>query len=823
MSLAAGSKLGPYEILAPIGAGGMGEVYRARDTKLKRDVALKVLPAAFANDPDRMARFQREAEVLASLNHPNIAHIYGIAESDTARALVMELVEGESPRGPMPFEEAWKIAAQIAAALEYAHDKGIIHRDLKPANVKVTPEGVVKLLDFGLAKAFRAEAVAPTDAENSPTLTMGATQAGVILGTAAYMSPEQAKGKTVDKRADIWSFGVVLYELLTGERLFKGEDISEILAHVLTQQPDLDKTPVHARKLLRRCLEKDPKKRMRDIGDASDLLDVEQAIGLHMRVEGPLHKRLPWAVAALAIMALAAVAFLHFRETPASEPVTQLSISLPENFLVAFFALSPDGRTVVIGGRGKLWIRTLDSPQLRPLSNTDNARNPFWSPDSRSIGFFAAGKLKIIPASGGPATSLCDAGDGGGTWSRGGVILFSAGDGSIQRVSEGGGACTPVTKPEPGVVHRVPVFLPDGKKFLYVALGGEDSKRGVHLAGLDNPTPRRLLADPSSAIFAAPRSGGSRGHLLFQREGILMAQPFDSGTLQLTGDPFQVVGSLSPIADAPQVPASVAGNATLVVLEGPSRDESQVTWLDRRTGKELAKVGEPGPQRAIALSPDQKEVALVFLGSAGSKAGVWLRDLARGGDTRFAAASAAFISPPVWSHDGRIAISSADGIYVKDAAHEGQEKLVLKGGTRRTPSDWSRDGKYLLYTESDPKTRGDIWYLPLDPSGKPGEPKEFLKTESMESQGQFSPDGHWVAYTSDESGQNQVYIRPFPGLGKEQEDIDRRGAGTTVEGRWQRALLHGANERRAHPPVDGGRNTGGAGRIDRSWSASGTV
>src|SRR5215469_13318984 len=393
MALAAGDKLGPYEIVAPIGAGGMGEVYRAKDTKLKRDVALKVLPAVFASDADRMARFQREAEVLASLNHPNIAQIYGVEE----RALVMELVEGESPRGPMPFAEAWKVALQIAAGLEYAHEKGIVHRDLKPANVKVTADGVVKLLDFGLAKAFTGPTAVSGNLENSPTLTLGATQLGVILGTAAYMAPEQAKGKAVDKRADIWSFGVVLYELFTGERLFSGDDVSDTLADVLKKQPKLDRVPVLARRLLRECLEKDPKDRLRDIGDAKRLVDPSSP-----QIAAPRPRSGWWwqASAGVLLAGLLIVSFLHFRETLPPPRLVRTAILPPEKSVFDFAsnrgpaALSPDGLRVVftatgVDGKSQLWVRPIEALSAQPLLGTEGATFPFWSPDRRFVAFFA--------------------------------------------------------------------------------------------------------------------------------------------------------------------------------------------------------------------------------------------------------------------------------------------------------------------------------------------------------------------------------------------------------------------------------------------------
>ena len=407
MPLQAGDKLGPYEIVVPLGAGGMGEVYRARDIRLKRDVALKILPEAFASDPERMARFQREAEVLASLNHPNIAAIYGVED----RALIMELVEGESPKGPLPFDEAWHIASQIVAALEYAHDRGIVHRDLKPENIKITPEGVVKLLDFGLAKAFTEQKEHSGNAEHSPTLTIGATEVGVILGTAAYMAPEQAKGKNVDKRADIWAFGVVLYELLTGDRLFNGEDVADTLAQVLTKQPHWQQAPANARRLLEECLQKDPKQRLRDIGDAVRLLGEPQR-----EIQNRESRTQPWILAAALGMAAIGLAGLLWRATrpiePPLQPLVRLSIDLenvstggPANGVNVI--LSPDGTRIVYAMQSGLFTRKLDQATAVELPGTQGATSPFFSPDGQWVGFFAQGSLKKIPVEGGPAIVLC--------------------------------------------------------------------------------------------------------------------------------------------------------------------------------------------------------------------------------------------------------------------------------------------------------------------------------------------------------------------------------------------------------------------------------
>jgi serine/threonine protein kinase len=570
MSLAAGSKLGPYEVLAQIGAGGMGEVYRARDPKLKRDVALKVLPEVFARDSERMARFQREAEMLAALNHPNIATIHGVED----RALVMELVEGDSPKGPLPFDEAWKIASQVAAALEYAHERGIMHRDLKPANIMITPDGVVKLLDFGLAKAFSNQREPSVSSENSPTLTLGATEVGVILGTAAYMAPEQARGKTVDKRADIWSFGVVLYELLTGERLFTGEDAAETLAAVIHKHPDFAKTPREARRLLEECLQKDPRQRLRDIGDAKRLLGGEPPAQPAQPPPTPRHRSwLPWSIAAFLLLALMPANISHVRETPPAEHVLRYTIAPPEGTQgIHSFAVSPDGRMVVIvaavNGKRQLWLRPVDALQSQPMPTTENAIYPFWSPDSRNIAFFAEGKLRKIAASGGPSQPVCDALNGrGGTWSRDDVILFSpsAGENVIRRVPAAGGVPTDVTKTK--VASLYPSFLPDGRHFLYAVFGSSPEKNGIWVSSLDGAENRRVVPDSAGFAFAPTSPGSRTGHLLFLRENNLMAQPLDAGGAQLAGDVFPVAESVASTQNS-FAPVSVSDNGVLLYWTG---------------------------------------------------------------------------------------------------------------------------------------------------------------------------------------------------------------------------------------------------------------
>ena len=761
MALSAGDKLGPYEIIALIGKGGMGEVYRARDTRLGRDVAVKISQEQFNE------RFEREARAVASLNHPNICSLYDVGPN----YLVMEYVEGESPAGPMPVEEALAIARQIAEALTEAHDKGVVHRDLKPANIKIKPDGTVKVLDFGLAKIGGGPVAAPS--EDSPTISMAATQAGVILGTAAYMAPEQARGKRVDSRADVWAFGVVLYELITGQRLFKGEDLTDTLASVVKEHPDLSGVPPRVRRLLETCLQKDPKKRLQAIGDMRLVLD--EATSAPSRSGMGI---VAWIVAGVAIVGGAGLALVHFRETPAAERSLRLSIPLPENSSVGYLELSPDGRRILLllirENSFQLYLRSLDSGELQPLSGTNGARTPFWSPDGRFIGFFAESKLKVIPAAGGPAQVLCnETGLGsGGTWNRDGVILFGIENGRLRRVDANkGGPCTAVGKDDPNNHAGYPVFLPDGNHFFFVRTGIDQTSQGVYLATLAEPIGRKVLSDRSSVVYTPPASAGGHAHLLFLRENTLMAQPFDDGSFQPVGDPFAVAARASNSISRPQVAATAAADGTLVYLAGRSR-ETQLTWFDR-TGKELGKVGPGADQQGVALSPDGNAVAIQRQEQDGSSA-VWLHDLVRESESRLTPTGTPG-GGGLWSPDSSLvwfgmAGPEGPGIYQKDLKG-GQLQIVQKidpAAPARTPSDWSRDGRYVIYTENNPKTRADIWYAPVE-SG-PGETRKMnekaavklVATDALESQGQFSPDGKWLAYYSNESGKDEVYVRPFP-------------------------------------------------------------
>ena len=587
MQLSPGEKFASYQVLSLLGKGGMGEVYKARDLQLKREVALKVLPGAFANDPDRLARFQREAEVLASLNHPNIAAIYGMAHSAGSYALVMELVIGESPKGPLAWNDAWKLAQQMASALEYAHDNNVVHRDLKPANIMVTAEGVLKLLDFGLAKAMSAPMSGSLDPENSPTLTMGATVAGTIMGTAGYMSPEQAKGRSVDKRADIWSFGVVLWELLTGERLFKGEDVADTLAQVLTKEVDVTRVPIVARNLLTECLQKDPKLRLRDIGDAPRL--VGQA--LPPDSAAPAHaSRWAWPAAAAFLLTTFALGWIHFREAPPELRAIQTAILPPDDGEFEFVgntnsipAISPDGNLIVFGARAKdgkqqLWLRHLDSGVAQPLPGTEGATPPFWSPDSRWVAFIQENKLKKIDVQGGPAVTIADIPQPlrGGSWNRDGVILLGGNrTNPIARVSASGGKSVPFT---PETNSRSPWFLPDGIHFLYTLSQTGDIP--VLVGSLDAPgKPGKLVAQAHSTAAYA------QGHLLYLRENTLMAQPFDVKQLSTQGEATPLAEGVATVTDPARLALFTVSPTGLLVygsgggqrkitfgLEGPPRE-----------------------------------------------------------------------------------------------------------------------------------------------------------------------------------------------------------------------------------------------------------
>jgi eukaryotic-like serine/threonine-protein kinase len=781
MVMRSGTKLGPHEILAPLGAGGMGEVYRARDSKLNRDVALKILPARFTDDAERMARFRREAQVLASLNHPNIGSIYGLEEWNNLRVLVLELVEGPTladriTGGAVPLEEALAIARQIAEAMAYAHEKGVTHRDLKPANIKITPEGNVKVLDFGLAKVLQEPKNVDSDPSHSPTFTNPTTHEGMILGTAPYMSPEQAKGKPVDKRADIWAFGVVLYELLTGGHLFQRETVSDTLAAVLKEEPDWNRIPPKVRPLLRCCLEKDPKRRLRDIGDMQLLLE---AASVPVATHRPW---LAWGAVAAFLVAFATLSLIHFRERPLVSAPVQFQIS-PSGSLHQgdAFAVSPDGRHLAFAATGsdgvaRLWIRDLDSLKVRTLSDSRPASvNPqrvvppfFWSPDSRFIGFQAGGKLAKIEISGGPAQTLCEVQGTvvGGSWNRDGVIVFADSTRGLMQVSAAGGVASPLTTFEPSrkeVVHVLPSFLPDGRHFLYLRASSIPENSGIYVGSLntkpEEQDSRRLLATTSGPVYV-PSSDSDSGQVLFLRQGTLMAQPFDAHRLGPSGEAVPVAEQVGSYIDYGLFSAS--SNGVLVYRSGAGQNY-QLTWLDQQ-GRVLGTLAEPGPYNSMALSSDGRRVAVSRTNPENTANwDVWLLDVGRNTSTRLTYDQVRAVFP-VWSADGSTvffdSIRGGDvNLYLKLASGAGDERLLLKSdaGYKYATSS-SRDGRFLLYTVENPETKSDLWVLPLQGDRKP---IPLLHTEFNESSGQFSPDGHWIAYTSDESGNDEIYVREF--------------------------------------------------------------
>jgi Tol biopolymer transport system component len=772
----------------------MGEVYRARDTRLKRDVAIKVLPDTFAHDADRLARLQREAELLATLNHPNIAGIYGFEESNGMRALVLELVEGPTladriARGAIPLDEALLVARQIADALEAAHEQSIIHRDLKPANIKLRPDGVVKVLDFGLAKLVEAPAASSASGlSQSPTITTPAmmTGVGMILGTAAYMSPEQAKGRPADKRSDVWAFGCVLYEMLAGRRAFEGEDVSDTLAQVLKSEPQWMALPSAAqpalRRLLRRCLTKDRKQRLSELGTArmeiddalhpsSDTIDVGGRTAANRGRE-----RLAWTAAGvllLATLALGAVVYMR-RVSTGLAPELRVAITTPADSDVYRFALSPDGEKLVYAQAGALWLRSLASEIPQRL--TEGGDFPFWSPDSQSIGFFHGGQLRRFDLSSGLLQMLAKAPIGiGGTWSADGTILYVPSHSSpAWRISAGGGGAQPSKLATGQVGHRFPRFLPDGRHFLYLAMGTVDV-RGIYVGSLDSPETHRLFASETQAIFAPPDS------ILYQRQGALLAQRIDLRTFKLVGDAVPVAPRVAVIAGNYNAIA-VTASATGRLAYRPSDGFHQLVWLDRK-GQRLASLGDPDDLRPYnaRLSPDGR--ALAVDRTTEGDVDVWVVDTERGTRRRLThdpvrEAAAA------WSPDGhRIAFASErSGVF---AIHEmsvdgsGGETVLSSSSEPRLPRDWSSDGRFLLFLQQSPDGGDNDWVLPLAGDRRP---MPIAETTVRAAQSRFSPDSRWIAYQSSETGRSEVYIRPFPGSGAALQ-VSTKGGSVP---RWQR-------------------------------------
>jgi eukaryotic-like serine/threonine-protein kinase len=782
LSLTLGTRLGVYQITAPLGEGGMGQVWRARDTKLDRDIAIKVLPEAFAHDAERLARFTREAKTLAALNHPNIAAIYGLEESGGITALVMELVEGDDlsqriAKGAIPIDEALPIAKQVAEALEAAHEQGIIHRDLKPANIKVRPDGTVKVLDFGLAKAMDSASGSRLQASgepaNSPTITTPAmTQAGMILGTAAYMAPEQARGKTVDRRADIWAFGAVLFEMLTGTRAFPGEDITDTIVSVVSKEPDFAALPVmvpaRVVQALRVCLRKDAKQRAQAIGDVRLALEgafetvAPETTSSAMSVAP--QSRLAWtafAVALLGALVLAIPAVRHLREAPPPAPLVRSAMLPPPDVTVNDYSLavSPDGTRIAFVGQDRdgtrrVWVRPLDAAAAEPLAGTEGARDPFWSPDGQSIGFFTDGTLKRIDAAGGPALAVADTGQGaiqsrGASWGAGAIVFQPGGGQKLQRVPDTGGGVTDATALAEGeATHRRPFFLPDGRHFVFSAgAGNSAAPKAIRLGSLDGPDSTVLIPEADSGATYAS------GYLLYVRGGTLMAQPFDVERLALA-ERARPVAENVPGGDIATVAGFSAAQGLLVHASG--RLDSDLTWFDRQ-GNRLGTLGEPARFNALTLSPDRRSLSVTIYGQDGLAS--WLVDVARGLRTRVTSHSV--VVTPGLSPDGRVAffastVNNVRGIFRTPVNGAGAEELLIEGNIDGVTI--SPDGRAVLY-----QVGGTPWLLP-EPLGPPGSSKPRLLGFSGGGL-QVSPDGRSVAYQSTETGRAEVYVRPFPGPG----------------------------------------------------------
>jgi eukaryotic-like serine/threonine-protein kinase len=829
VALTRGARLGPYEIAAQVGTGGMGEVYRATDTNLGRQVAIKVLPETLAQSADRLARFEREAKTLASLNHPNIAQIYGLERSPGTTALVMELVEGPTladriAQGPIPVEEALPIARQIADALEAAHEQGIIHRDLKPANVKVRSDGTVKVLDFGLAKAMEPAAGPSSSVSQSPTITTPAmTQAGMILGTAAYMSPEQARGKTVDKRADIWAFGCVLYEMLAGTRAFRGETVSETLAEVLKSEPPWTalprETPAALRNIVRRCLDKDPRQRAHDIADVR--LAMEGAFETAAAVEATavaIPRLRVWqrpataAVIAVSLIATAGLAVWALMRPAPAPPVelVRFAVSPPSRqSLVATnpndpdVAISSDGTRIVYvaGDDGPdfaqhMYVRALDQLEARRLEGLENPRTPFLSPDGKWVGFFGEPNvLKKVTLNGGPAVTISKISGGprGASWGPDDTIVFATNDPAtgLFRVSAGGGEADVLTTPDAQkgeLEHFWPEVLPGGKAVLFTILSKADATQHAQIALLDLQTGEQRVLVPGGSY---PRYMPT-GHIVYGVEGTLRAVAFDLGRLEVRSDPVPVLQRVVTKSSG-AASFSVAQDGSLVYLarELQGGVERTLVWVDRKGREELLKA----PPRAYTLpriSPDGTKVAL---GVRDQENDIWVWDLARATLTRLTF-DRGVDTVPVWTPDGRrIAFSSTRGdatgsesnLYWQPADGTGAVERLRESAEPQWPLSFSRDGTRLLFGENGSTTGFDIGILPLE-----GErhATPLVQTTAQEDSAEVSPDGRWVAYQSNESGRNEIYVRPFPEVSGGRWQVSTGGGIQPLWGRDGRELFY---------------------------------
>ena len=778
MPLTPGTKLGPYEIGVPLGAGGMGEVYRARDTRLDRTVAIKILPEQFSADPIRKQRFEREAKTISSLNHPHICVLYDVGHQAGTDYLVMECVEGETlakrlGKGPLPLEQVLKYGAQIADALDKAHRSGVVHRDLKPGNIMLTPTGA-KLLDFGLAKPAAPVLTGATLTGAMPRAAM--TEEGTIVGTFQYMSPEQVEGKEVDGRSDIFSLGAVLYEMVTGQKAFQGKSQLSVASAILEKEPTpissiKPMTPPELDHAIRRCFAKDSEERWQTARDLRFAL--ESAVAPMPLVPARTGSRWPWIVTASAVIVAVAAFWSSWPQHEIEERPLRFKIDPPPggNFLLGVGggnAISPDGRAVAFvatsSGSPKLWVQALDSTVAHELPGTENAQFPFWSPDSKSLGFFANGKLQRIDLAGGPPGTLAPASNGrGGAWSSGGFIIFAPNASTgLWKVSATGGPFTPLTtvdQAEGESTHRWPLFLQDGQEFIYFSWGESMDRGSIYVASLERPLEKTLLLKASAGAAYSPARGKHPEYLYWVRQQTLVAQRFDSKKARLLGDATPVPGAELVAAAPAYIHSSISASNDGTILFGAGSDRYQLTWLNRE-GKVLSTVGQPDRYVSLRISPDGKRIATV-LADPSAHSDLWLLELARAIPSRLTFAGA--FGTGAWSPDSqRIGYHILLGRKLLEGPTSGggQEETVLESQRNVYMNDWSPDGRYLVYTQLSPEGRNELWLLPLSGDGKP---VPFLKTAFNELQGEVSPDSRWIAYTSDESGGfNEVYATSFP-------------------------------------------------------------
>ena len=828
MSLEAGTRLGAYEIVALIGSGGMGEVYRARDTRLNRDVAIKVLPAQFAEDADLRARFEREAKTISSLEHPHLCALYDVGEHDGISFLVMPHLDGETlehrlKNGPLSIEDALRYAIQIADALDKAHRRGVIHRDLKPGNIMITKSGA-KLLDFGLAKVQ----VTPAAGALSmlPTTPPNLTARGTLLGTFQYMAPEQLEGLEADARTDIFALGAVLYEMVAGKRAFEGKSQASLISAIMSGTPAplsalQPLTPLGLDRVVKKCLAKDADARWQSASDLEDELKwIAEGSGAAASTgasrTGPRRgARVAWALAAILGAVVVAGAWLWVREyrrpAPDAGGTIRFSATLPDGWgvapvqasgpSVAPLAISPDGRRLAFvaigpGKKTQIWIRPLDALSAVALPGTEGAASPFWSPDSRFLAFFADGQLKKIEAAGGPAVTLCAVpAQMGGTWGTSGTIVFAPVTGSpLQKVSAAGGVPVPATQFAKGEgQHWRPSFLPDGRHFIYRSdLAGE--KGSFYVASIDSPDNTLVLkADSSNAVY-------SQGHLLFMLGSTLMAQPFDPGRLAVSGEPVPLAAQVQTQGTIPNGLFSASTNGVLVYQTGDSSRGSELIWLDR-SGKQLSKLGDSAVYQDLELSPDGSRLAVGVMDAAARGIDLWIFDISRNLRTRLTSDPAREIGAR-WTADGKNIAYLVDGkgIFLKPSGGSAGERRLLEAAHGEYPDSWSADERLLLYEMSDPKSSWDIWVLPLAPGSKP---YPFIQEPLRQEYSRFSPDGRWVAYQSNESGRDEIHVVPFPGPGDKVQLSTNSGRFA----RWRRdgkeIFYIGAANRLMAVPVDG--------------------